>query len=287
MSFSMFDFGYSMFERKKENEHRTTNIEHRITKIEHRKMNIYGLIGYPLGHSFSKGYFTEKFQKMNLSDTYVYEKFELENINDFPALLKSQSPDLKGLNVTIPHKQNIIPFLDSIDEAALKIGAVNTIKIMEDGTTKGFNTDYWGFRWTLELWDSFQEIKPEKALILGKGGAAKAIIQALQDLGVKTQYVSRKKEEDTITYEELTEEVMQEHLLIVNTTPLGMFPNVETYPEIPYQFLTEDHLLYDIVYNPLETTFCKKGIENNVLSVHFGLEMLRGQAEKAWEIWQS
>ncbi len=263
---------------------RKSNIETLTSNIE-KQMNIYGLIGYPLGHSFSKGYFTEKFSTMGLSDTHVYEKFELENINDFPALLKSQSPDLKGLNVTIPHKQAIIPFLDSVDEAALKIGAVNTIKIMEDGTTKGFNTDYWGFRWTLELWDSFQEIKPEKALILGKGGAAKAIIQALQDLGVKTQYVSRRKEEDTITYEELTEQVVKEHLLIVNTTPLGMFPNVGTYPEIPYQLLTEDHLLYDIVYNPLETMFCKKGIENNVLSVHFGLEMLRGQAEKAWEIW--
>jgi shikimate dehydrogenase len=249
-------------------------------------MHIYGLIGYPLGHSFSKGYFTEKFEKMNLSDTYVYEKFELENINDFSALLKSHGSDLKGLNVTIPHKQNIIPFLDSVDEAALKIGAVNTIKIMEDGTTKGFNTDYWGFRWTLEKWESFQEIKPKKALVLGKGGAAKAIIQALQDLGLETQYVSRKKEHDTITYEELTEDVMKEHLLIVNTTPLGMFPKVDAFPEIPYKYLTDKHLLYDIVYNPLETMFLKKGLEHGVKGVHFGLEMLHGQAEKAWEIWQ-
>ena len=249
-------------------------------------MHTYGLIGYPLGHSFSKGYFTEKFQRMNLSETHVYEKFELENINNFPALLKLQIPDLKGLNVTIPHKQNIIPFLDSVDEAALKIGAVNTIKIMEDGTTKGFNTDYWGFRWTLEKWESFEEIKPKKALILGKGGAAKAIIQALQDLGLETQYVSRKKEHDTITYEELKEKVMNEHLLIVNTTPLGMFPNTETYPEIPYNLLTDRHLLYDIVYNPLETMFLKKGLERGVKGVHFGLKMLHGQAEKAWEIWQ-
>ena len=249
-------------------------------------MNIYGLIGYPLGHSFSKGFFTEKFLQMNLSDTHVYEKFELENINDFPALLKSQSPDLKGLNVTIPHKQAIIPFLDSVDEAALKIGAVNTIKIMKDGTIKGFNTDYWGFRWTLEKWESFQEINPKKALVLGKGGAAKAIIETLQDLGLETQYVSRRKEEDTITYEELTEKVMKEHLLIVNTTPLGMFPKIETYPEIPYNLLINKHLLYDIVYNPLETMFLKKGLEHCVRDVHFGLEMLHGQAEKAWEIWQ-
>ena len=249
-------------------------------------MNIYGLIGFPLGHSFSKGYFTEKFSTLAISDTHLYEKFELENINDFSALLKSQSPNLKGLNVTIPHKQNIIPFLDSVDEAALKIGAVNTIKIMEDGSIKGFNTDYWGFRWTLEKWDSFQEIKPKKALVLGKGGAAKAIIQALQDLGLETQYVSRRKEEDTITYEQLTEEVMKEHLFIVNTTPLGMFPKVDSFPDIPYQLLTNKHLLYDIVYNPLETMFLKKGLENGVKDIHYGLEMLHGQAEKAWEIWQ-
>jgi shikimate dehydrogenase len=248
-------------------------------------MHIYCLIGFPLGHSFSKGYFTEKFEKMGLSDTHVYEKFELENINDFPTLLKTQSPNLRGLNVTIPHKQNVIPFLDSVDEAALKIGAVNTIKIMEDGSTKGFNTDYWGFRWTLEQWADFQEIKPKKSLVLGKGGAAKAIIQALQDLGLETQYVSRKKEEDTLTYDELTGKVMQEHLFIVNTTPLGMFPKVDSFPEIPYNLLTDKHLLYDIVYNPLETMFLKKGLEHGAKGVHFGLEMLHGQAEKAWEIW--
>ena len=283
----MFDF------RKKENKHRITNIEsqisnpkHQTSNHEHRNMHIYGLIGYPLGHSFSKGYFTEKFLKMGLSDACVYEKFELENINDFTVLLKSQIPDLKGLNVTIPHKQNIISFLDSVDEAALKIGAVNTIKIMEDGTTKGFNTDYWGFRWTLEKWDAFQAIKPQKALVLGKGGAAKAIIQALKDLGLETQYVSRRKEEDTITYEELTEEIMKDYLFIVNTTPLGMFPKLDTFPEIPYHLLTNKHLLYDIVYNPLETMFLKKGLEQGVKGVHFGLEMLHGQAEKAWEIWQ-
>lgn len=248
--------------------------------------NIFGIIGFPLGHSFSKGYFTEKFEKLGLSETHIYEKFELEDIADFPALLKSQAPHLRGLNVTIPHKQNVIPFLDSLDDAAAKIGAVNCIKILPDGTTKGYNTDYWGFRWTLETWEAFQEIAQKKALILGKGGAAKAVIQALQDLGLETQYVSRRKEKDTITYEELTEKVMQEFLLIVNTTPLGMFPKVESFPEIPYEFLTDKHLLYDIVYNPLETTFTKKGIENNVKSVHYGLAMLHGQAEKAWEIWQ-
>ena len=277
----MFVIRCSGYGRKSNIESQTSNAEHQTSK-----MNIYGLIGFPLGHSFSKGYFTEKFEKMGLSDTHIYEKFELENINDFPALLKAQSPNLRGLNVTIPHKQNVIPFLDVVDDAALKIGAVNTIKIMEDGTTKGFNTDYWGFRWTLEQWADFQEIKPKKALILGKGGAAKAIIQALQDLGLETQCVSRKKEADTFTYDELTETIMKEHLFIVNTTPLGMFPKVDSFPKIPYNLLTNEHLLYDIVYNPLETMFLKKGLEHRVRGVHFGLKMLHGQAEKAWEIWE-
>ena len=284
----VFDVRFSMFDVQFSSEYRIPNIEPRTSNPEHRtsKMHIYGLIGFPLGHSFSKGYFTEKFEKMGLSNTHVYEKFELENINDFSALLKAQSPNLMGLNVTIPHKQNVIPFLDAVDEAALKIGAVNTIKIMQDGTTKGFNTDYWGFRRTLEQWADFQAVKPKRALILGKGGAAKAIIQALQDLGMETQYVSRKKEDDTLTYNELTRAVMQEHLFIVNTTPLGMFPKMDSFPEIPYNLLTDKHLLYDIVYNPLETMFLKKGLEQGVKGVHFGLEMLHGQAEKAWEIWQ-
>jgi len=249
--------------------------------------NLFGLIGFPLGHSFSKGYFTEKFEKIGLSQTHTYEKFELENIEDFPALLQSHAGELKGLNVTIPHKQNVMSYLDEIDPAASKIGAVNTIKFLENGKTKGFNTDYWGFRWTLEKWDAFNEIAPKKALVLGKGGAAKAIIVALEDLGLEVQLVSRTKESDTITYEELTPEVMSEHLFIVNTTPLGMYPKVENCPAIPYELLSEKHLLYDIVYNPLETLFLKKGTEAGVRGVHFGLEMLHGQAEKAWEIWNS
>jgi shikimate dehydrogenase len=247
--------------------------------------NLFGLIGFPLGHSFSKGYFTEKFAQLGLSNTHAYEKFELENVADFPALLKSHTAHLRGLNVTIPHKQSIIPFLDEIDEAARKIGAVNTIKFLPNGKIKGFNTDYWGFRWTLEKWDAFTEIAPKKALVLGKGGAAKAIVVALEDLGLEIQLVSRRKEEDTITYEELTAEVMQKHLLVVNTTPLGMYPKVDACPPIPYELLGSQHLLYDIVYNPLETLFLKKGLEAGAKAVHFGLEMLHGQAEKAWEIW--
>jgi shikimate dehydrogenase len=252
--------------------------------------NHFGLIGRTLTHSFSKGYFTEKFEKLGIENQNQYHLFELAEIEEFPELVQKFGTTLKGLNVTIPYKQAIMPFLDEIDEAAQKIGAVNTIKIIteNDGKKlklKGYNSDYWGFRWTIEKWQSFQEIKPKKALILGKGGAAKAVIVALNDLGLEVQIVSRKKEDDTITYNELTQEVIDNHLLIVNSTPLGMYPNVDSFPEIPYNFLSKNHLLYDLVYNPLETEFLKKGRENDVKSTHSGLEMLHGQAEKAWEIW--
>ncbi len=252
--------------------------------------NIFGLIGLTLKHSFSKVYFTEKFEKLGISKSNEYHLFELSNINEFPDLVNKYGSKLKGLNVTIPYKQAIMPFLDEIDAAAQKIGAVNTIKIISalEGKKiklKGYNTDYWGFRWSLEKWAEFNEIKPKKALVLGKGGAAKAVIVALNDLEIEVQIVSRKKEADTITYEELSQEILDNHLLIVNTTPLGMYPNTETYPEIPFQFLNQNHLLYDLVYNPLETEFLKKGTVKGIKSVHYGLEMLHGQAEKAWEIW--
>jgi shikimate dehydrogenase len=247
--------------------------------------NIYGLIGRTLTHSFSKGYFTEKFQKLGINAGNKYELFELASISEFTELVAKFGKQIKGLNVTIPYKQEIMPFLDEIDSAALKIGAVNTIKFLQSGKRIGYNTDYWGFRWSLEAWGAFDEASPQKALVLGKGGAAKAVIIALEDLGMEVQIVSRKKEKDTILYEELTKEVIDNHLLIVNTTPLGMYPNVETFPQLPYQFLGQNHLLYDLVYNPLETQFLKKGIENGVKSTHSGLEMLHGQAEKAWEIW--
>jgi shikimate dehydrogenase len=251
--------------------------------------NLYGLIGLPLGHSFSKGYFTEKFQKLGISTENQYELFELQDITEFATLIEKYSENFKGLNITIPYKQAIIPFLTEIDAAAQKIGAVNTIKIEKSGNKKlkliGYNTDYWGFRWSLEKWADFNEIAPKKALVLGKGGAAKAVIIALNDLGIEVQIVSRKKESDSITYDELTKEIVNEHLLIVNTTPLGMYPNIDNCPEIPYKMLTNRHLLYDLVYNPLETLFLKKGLENGVKAVHYGLEMLHGQAEKAWEIW--
>lgn len=254
----------------------------------------FGLIGRTLKHSFSKGYFTDKFQKLGLSDSHIYHLFELPEITDFVNLVEKYSTSLGGFNVTIPYKQLIIPYLDELDGAAGRIGAINTIKIVKDKSNNnlhknikliGYNTDYWGFINSIKNWNAFAQINPKKALVLGTGGAAKAVIVALNDLGIEVQVVSRKKENNTITYEELTAQLIENHLLIVNTTPLGMFPNVDTFPEIPYQLLTENHLLYDLVYNPEQTEFLKKGIENGVKSTHSGLAMLHGQADKAWEIW--
>ncbi len=245
---------------------------------------LFGLIGYPLGHSFSKKYFSEKFEKLGIQTENEYDLFELKEIQDFPKLIESHQKELRGLNVTIPHKENIIPYLDKLDPAAREIGAVNTIKILPDGKLKGYNTDYWGFRNTLEKWDQFKKIKDRSALILGQGGASKAIIIALKDLGIDVIKVSRKESIDCISYEQIPNFIKQVGL-IVNCTPLGMYPNIDSYPSLPYESLNENHFLYDIVYNPLETAFLKKGLESGAGGVFYGLPMLHGQAEKAWEIW--
>jgi shikimate dehydrogenase len=246
--------------------------------------HLYGLIGYPLGHSFSKAYFTEKFEKLGLSQTHAYEQFPIPSIEELKGILAA-NPNLKGLNVTIPYKQAVMPLLDEIDLAAATIGAVNTIKIASDGYTRGYNTDYWGFRTTVEFWDKFKNFGSLKACVLGQGGAAKAIIVALEDMGFEVIKVSRQASDETVNYEAMPS-LMEEIGLIVNTTPLGMFPNVDDKPPIPYDLLNKQHYLYDIVYNPLETAFLKAGLENGVGGIYTGLEMLHGQADKAWEIWQ-
>lgn len=248
--------------------------------------SLYGLIGYPLGHSFSKKYFTEKFQSLGLSESHAYEQFPIASIDEFPGLLDQHKSTLKGLNVTIPYKQLVMPFLSEIDSAALKIGAVNTIKISSNGHTIGYNSDYWGFKNTLTSWTALAYFKSKKALVLGQGGAAKAIIVALMDLGIPVIKVSRVASGDSITYEEIPG-IISEIGLIVNTTPLGMFPNIDSSPPLPYAALNEQHFLYDAVYNPLETLFLKKGISARVGGTHTGIDMLIGQADKAWEIWQS
>lgn len=252
-------------------------------------MRVFALIGYPLTHSFSKKYFTEKFEKEGIENSR-YELLELPDYHDFPELLKT-NPELSGLNVTIPHKQNIIPFLDELDAAsAQRIGAVNTIKFLPNGTLKGYNTDYYGFRISLEQWleDLTLTSAQLKALVLGNGGAAKAVFAALSDLQIHYTVVSRQPEHhsDIISYHDLTAGVLDEHRLIINTSPVGTYPKTEECPAIPYELLGPNHLLYDLVYNPAETLFLKKGKAQGT-ATHNGLPMLRLQAEKAWEIWNS
>ncbi|HEV7348925.1 shikimate dehydrogenase [Telluribacter sp.] len=250
-------------------------------------MKQYGLIGYPLTHSFSKNYFSAKFEKEGIKDCQ-YDLFEIESVEALPALLAT-TPGLCGLNVTIPHKQAVLPLLNDLDDAsARRIGAVNTIKVYPDGSTKGFNTDYYGFMESLAEWlDHRAETDPDlRALVLGNGGAARAVMTALEDLRIPFTLVSRQATEGALSYEELTDDVMIANRLIINTTPLGMYPKTEVAPPIPYALLTRHHLLYDLVYNPLETLFLKKGAERGAAN-HSGLKMLHLQAEKAWEIWNS
>ena len=245
-------------------------------------MNIYGLIGYPLGHSFSKKYFTEKFEQMGLGNSHAYELFELPDIQQFPELIKQQ-PGLKGLNVTIPHKQAVMPFMDGFDASAIKVGAVNVIKIADEGNLIGFNSDYYGFKISLE--EFIPANTPLKALVLGNGGAAKAVIAALNDLSIPFKVVSRTKTGDNLSYEDLEDEI-DNYQLIINSSPVGTYPKSDVCPEIPYERLNSNHYLYDMVYNPVQTLFLQKGEEQGA-KTHNGLKMLHLQAEKAWEIWNS
>jgi shikimate dehydrogenase len=247
-------------------------------------MRLFGLIGYPLSHSFSKGYFSHKFQEEAIGNCQ-YDNFPLEDISLLPDILKEQ-PNLVGLNVTIPYKEKVIPYLNEISTEAREIGAVNTIRISREGNRtllKGFNTDVYGFMQSLQ---PLLKQHHESALVLGTGGASKAVIFALKKLGISYKIVSRQKLPDGFIYTELNQEVMQQHTIIINTTPLGTFPKVEELPPLPYQFLTPEHLLYDLVYNPAETAFLKQGLQQGC-TLKNGLEMLHLQAEKAWSIWNS
>jgi len=248
-------------------------------------MRTFGLIGKKLTHSFSKRYFTEKFEKENIQNT-TYELFELPTITELPNLIKNQ-PTLRGLNVTIPYKLEVLPFLDEIDAAAQRIEAVNVIKIDRQGILSGYNSDYYGFKESLInlLLKKHYLSKSTniKALILGTGGASKAVKVALEDLQIPYLFVSRTSGLG-LTYSQLNSDVLAEHKLIINTSPLGMFPQVNDCPEIPYQFLGEQHYLYDLVYNPENTLFMQKGVEKGASAIN-GLPMLYLQAEKSWEIW--
>lgn len=245
----------------------------------------YGLIGFPLTHSFSQRYFTEKFSREGISGNR-YDLFEMPDVaTALPELL--QTPDLRGLNVTIPHKQAVLPFLDRLDVSAEKIGAVNVIKIETDGSTTGYNSDYYGFRQSLTDWLSSlnRTIDGLQALILGTGGASKAVMVALADLQIPFKSVSRTKTDTNLTYSELPG-LLSSYQLIINCSPVGTYPNTDVAPDLPYNELTEQHLLYDLVYNPAETKFMKIGAEQGAAVLN-GYQMLVLQAEKAWEIWQS
>lgn len=244
-------------------------------------MRNFGLIGYPLVHSFSKKYFTNKFEKEHIDA--IYNLYELADIKYFTELI--QSTTLTGLNVTIPHKQNVIPYLNELDETAAEIGAVNVIHFIHSHSKtvlKGYNTDVIGF---MESIRPLMKLHHKKALMLGTGGAAKAMTYGLQKLGLEVSYVSRNPENDNqLSYSDLNKQILEDNLVIVNASPVGTFPNVEVCPDIPYQFLNEKHLLFDAVYNPSETLFLKKGKEQGADTLN-GEQMLVGQAEAAWRIW--
>jgi shikimate dehydrogenase len=243
-------------------------------------MKNFGLLGKNIDYSFSRGYFKNKFETNKLDCSY--NNFDLEKIEDFESL-KTSDIKITGLNVTIPYKQVVIPYLDAIDSEAQEIGAVNTIKI-ENGKLTGYNTDHYGFQQSLK-----PHLKPhhKKALILGTGGASKAVAYALKKLGIYFEYVSRTQSNDVkYTYESLATSGIEDYQIIINCTPLGTFPDIHKCPEIPYEHLTSKHLLFDLIYNPEETLFLKQGNAKNATTLN-GLEMLRLQAEKSWELWNS
>ncbi|MEM9259886.1 MAG: shikimate dehydrogenase [Bacteroidota bacterium] len=277
----------------------------------------FGLIGYPLTHSFSQPYFTEKFAQLGLAESHLYRNFELADISDFPAILKAH-PDLRGLNVTIPHKTAVIPYLDYLDPDAAAIGAVNTILVDERGETTGFNTDVIGFK--MDLVDFIDAtLRPHrgsastsrpavdsepgfyavpntpngtdsapwigwKALVLGTGGAAQAIHHVLEGMGIGAQAVSRHSGPNQLTYAEVSPAILADHRLVINTTPLGMYPKINTYPELPYAYFAATHFCYDLVYNPAQTSFLRQAAARGA-KTRSGLGMLHGQAEAAWAIW--
>jgi shikimate dehydrogenase len=244
-------------------------------------MKQFGLIGFPLSHSFSKRYFSEKFDRETISDA-VYNNFEIPTITEFPTIVQ-QTENLRGLNVTIPYKQEVMKYMDNLDNSAEFVGAVNVIKVGIDKKLTGYNSDYYGFMESLKLFLPNNRINI-KALILGTGGAAKAVEAALKTMNIEYKYVSRNGTDSILSYEQLTVSVLEEHELIINTTPIGMYPNTDACPNLNYEAINGSHYLFDLIYNPETTLFMKKGALNGA-NVKNGLEMLHLQAEKAWEIW--
>lgn len=239
---------------------------------------VFGLVGKNVGHSFSRKYFTERFERDNL-ERYSYQNFDIDDIAKFPQIIKD-NPDLCGLNVTIPYKESIIPYLDKLSKKATKIGAVNTIRF-KNGKLKGYNTDCYGFEESLY---PLLQSHHKKALILGTGGASKAVAFALEQLDILYTFVSREANGNTISYDRINATTFDNYQIIINCTPLGMSPNVDNYPPLPYECFTPRHIAYDLIYNPEETLFLSKAKERGAVTKN-GYEMLLLQAEKAWKIW--
>jgi shikimate dehydrogenase len=239
----------------------------------------FGLIGKDISYSFSKKYFTEKFAQ-DLYEDCSYENFDILNIEDFPSILKN-NPNLKGLNVTIPYKESIIPYLDTVSDKAFQIGAINVIRFTKKGNLKGYNSDWFGFKKSLE---PLLQAHHKKALILGTGGAAKAVAFALEQLGITYSFVSREANPNTIDYSLINATTFDNHQIIINCTPVGTSPNTKEFPPIPYTYFSNQHIAFDLIYNPEETEFLKKAKKQGAI-IKNGYEMLVYQAEKAWKIW--
>lgn len=239
----------------------------------------FGLIGKNIDYSFSKKYFTDKFSDALYEDC-VYENFDIQSIEEFPTILKN-NPDLKGLNITIPYKEAIIPFLDTMSDKAFKIGAVNVIRFTKKGNHKGYNSDWYGFKKSLE---PLLQPHHKRALILGTGGAAKAVAFALEELDILYTFVSREASENAIDYNRINVTTFDNFQIIINCTPVGTSPNTKEFPPIPYEYFTEKHIAFDLIYNPEETQFLKKAKKKGA-TIKNGYEMLVFQAEKAWKIW--
>lgn len=243
-------------------------------------MHRLGLLGKNISYSFSRNHFKSKFEKEGITDV-TYDNFDIEDISLFPSIIEN-TEGLKGLNVTIPYKQAVMPMLDKIDKKAKAIGAVNTIKVKKNGKLVGYNTDCYGFKKSLK---PYLKKHHKKALILGTGGASKAVAYVLKKLGIKYEYVSRTASQQVrFTYDDLNDSIINEFEIIINCTPLGTFPNIENHPNIPYEGINDKHILYDLIYNPLETKFLKLGKERGATTIN-GLKMLELQAEKSWSIW--
>ena len=242
------------------------------------EQKIFGLVGKNIGHSFSKKYFTERFEKDGLTDC-SYENFDIDDISEFPKII-AENTNLCGLNVTIPYKESVIPYLNKLSKKVAKIGAVNTIRF-KNGKLKGYNTDCFGFEESLY---PLLKSHHKKALILGTGGASKAVAFALEQLGILYTFVSREAQGNTIGYDRINATTFDNYQVIINCTPLGMSPNTEDYPPLPYEHFTPNHIAYDLIYNPDETLFLKQARQYGAITKN-GHEMLILQAEKAWKIW--